>query len=291
MTESRFWQVDLSKAAAIGVLVALAVLWPPAGAVKMDSGFTFEMDQSVSGVGMISIYQNITDYEAFPYLQKANFSKAWLKRTVSGSGYYVSEDTVKVYRAYIWDSDAEYRWDLLDSPEDYLIHDRTRMEVKRNASMAYAGSKITEGSLSARTEQPWNEAEAARNVEAGLQTSYHFFQARAMKLDSIEVLDWDYLKYSGKSRLDAKVSGIGRLAVSKFPAEESPGAWQSEDNYNGGFTITRKISYNIKDASKETDDEAWLPCCYRGWSRLAKDRFRYGIGVDGIFGCACPAPA
>jgi len=242
--------------------------------IDINSGLTFELNNSIQGYGLVSTYQHIDS-------QKPDGQSSLdMSNAACGSGFYSYKSLVS--------SRADFDIDA-DSKEVTGVDAEINLKEEISASNEERSFRMGKSFESGPLKLPWKLDTRARNYVQGIAVRYLFDSITAIdhksQLDQVtDALGANdtYLD------LDSRFTGIGYLNLLYSPIQKSihppKPEFEFDEKYIGSFHLIKKIGANIEGSESEEED-IWLPCCDYGVLDAYESNLTFP-GVD-IFNCSC----
>jgi hypothetical protein len=253
--------------------------------------YVYKVDQSVTGNGFYSSYQNIT----------ANNLR--LGNRGYGSGSYSYESTLTALNEANNNSAGEF---VSDTNERHISFKETVDQVYGEANLNLGSTSFKSGPISILGKEETCVKNYGNGV-TGVSMNALFDSASVLSKDLSAELYWkdiesDYLndpdegysrtqKATTKLNVDATFTGkghIGALEVNKSAhiPNKNINILVDED-YIGTFSISKKMDEEFNYRFEQKVDD-WLPCCYGGWDTMRyRDQKGFGASTAGVFDCTC----
>lgn len=239
------------------------------------SGYKFDSNQSVSGVGIVSTHQCLSPN---PILVRSGSS---------GSGYYNCESKILVRKDI----------DVRQSMEDFLSSDRT-VELQENVSSAYVPTSLD--LLGSFKSEPirsmWsdftmggNHGGAAMNVRFDrIDTLSKEMTTKVSGSNSYQEILGSTGAFDASMKLNIGFTGTGQIGASVVGPKFDDQSILLDEFYRGSFWLAKTMKLSSKAQVTLEDDNlpTWLPCCIDGYDDM-KSGYRVGYGVDSVFNCTC----
>jgi len=243
--------------------------------IDIDSGVTFESNNSIQGYGFVSTYQHINSRNP------EDHKDLDIKNVVSGSGFYNYESLVRSKKDFDIDD---------DSKEVIGVYAEMNLIEDISASYEEESLRIGKSFKSGPIKQPWRLDTQAKNYEAGIAARYLFDRVTALdnkvRLDQITDADDENETHLD---LDSRFTGIGHLSLVYTPPPIQGSTHpmmpelEMDEKYIGSFHLAKKIGARIEEDT-ESEEDIWLSCCEDGFL----DIYEYNLMRmrDCIFNCS-----
>jgi hypothetical protein len=282
----------LGYAAAVAFILIMSLVGVAYGdIITTSSEYVYRADQSVTGNGFYSSYQNIAA------------SNLYLNNRGYCSGNYSHESTLSALNAANNYSSGEF----YSTNERSISFRETVDQVFGEANLNLERSCFKSGPLKILGK----EDTCIKNYEndsTGVSMEALFDSASVLSKDLSADLYWKnvssgYLNdpfeegYSAEQKattslnVAATFTGGGHIGA----MEINNGAHDRNNNTNvlidedyiGTFSISKKMSDKFGYLLTHDPDE-WLPCCYGGWDSMRYfDQKGFGASTKGVFDCTC----
>jgi hypothetical protein len=252
--------------------------------------YVYRADQSVTGNGFHSSYQNITA------------DNLRLDSRGYGSGTYNYESTLTAMK----EANNNTLGEFYGTSESSISFKETVDQVYGEANLNLGRTSFKSGPISLLGK----EETCAKNYEngmTGISMNARFDSLSVLSKDLSAELYWKdiasgYLndpdegysrvqKATTKMNVDATFTGKGHIgALETNRSENIPNRYTNimvDEDYIGTFSISKRMDEEFSYRLVQTVDD-WLPCCYGGWDTMRyRDQKGFGKSTAGVFDCTC----
>jgi hypothetical protein len=273
-------------------------------------GSLYTSDQSVTGIGLANIYNNLVIVDPDDESQVLN-----LKTLGSGTGAYSHDSYFYVQDNTVMNDFGEFEGD------------NHRITAKEDISAVYSPVSLQfPGSFKAKTVKSlWKDQTYARNYAGMISMDSLFNYAGTLNKQSTTTMYSDEHEYNklinsvnstagtsmditsnfdGSAHLGVALADVrgGNSGVTKTKADSTV---LMDEDYRGSFNLTKKMAIDFKKTTNygdydrnyeglfgvdSLDDYPWLPClCNAGWDDMTIHDQRYH-SAKGFFDCTTCLP-
>ena len=259
-------------------------------------GSLYTSDQSITGIGLANIYNNLVIVDPGDESQVLN-----LKTLSSGTGAYNQNSYVYVQNNTKMSADGQF--------ED----ENHNITTKDNTNAVYSPVSIQfPGSFRAKTIKTlWRDQTYAKNYAGMISMDSLFDYAKTLHKESTTTMYSDehnyheYLtstnstiwssmdinsNFDGSAHLGVTLADV-RGGINGITKAKADSTVLMDEDYRGSFNLTKKMAVNLKKATNYgdydrnyeglydvdvLDDYPWLPClCNAGWEDMTIHDQRY----------------